>query len=106
MKAMAPEGFEKRRPGAKHNQAPRVGLVSLGPFHEISADGHERLNAQAPQMGNISIPIYGYRDKYSGFILKMTALPDSRSAAPLAHLYLDLIDEYMGTILRLPYYFN
>ncbi|TFK19167.1 hypothetical protein FA15DRAFT_683052 [Coprinopsis marcescibilis] len=53
------------------------------------------------QMGDISIPIYAYRDKWSGFIIKLVAVPDSRSAAPLGHLYLDLIAECGGVPLQL-----
>ncbi|KAF6744660.1 hypothetical protein DFP72DRAFT_825334 [Ephemerocybe angulata] len=101
MHTIAPEGFEERRPGAPRKEIPRVGLVSLGPFHEISADGHEKLNSQALQMGDISLPIYAYRDKWSGYILKIIVIPDARKAAPLAHVYLDLVREYSGIPIQL-----
>ncbi|TFK17219.1 hypothetical protein FA15DRAFT_711027 [Coprinopsis marcescibilis] len=101
MKEVAPEGFDLRRPGANRTLIPRLPLLSLGPYQEVSADGHEKLNSQALQMGDISIPIYAYRDKWSGYIIKLVAIPDSRSAAPLAHLYLDLVAECGGIPLQL-----
>lgn len=94
MRILAPEGFEKRYPGAKRPKVVRVPLLSFGPLHEVSGDGHEKLNAQALQMGDIALPIYAYRDKWSGFILKIILLPDVRTAASIGHLYLDLIQEY------------
>jgi hypothetical protein len=96
MHAIAPEGFTLREPGSKKKLLPRVALLSFGPFHEISADGHEKLNAQALRMGDISLPIYAYRDKWSGFILKLLLLPDSRLSGAIGHVYLDLVEEYGG----------
>ena len=98
MKDLTPEGFDLWHPGAKKALIPELPLLLLGPYQEISVDGHEKLNAQALQMGDISIPIYAYRDKWSGFIIKLIAVPDSRSAAPLGHLYLDLIAECGGVL--------
>ncbi|TFK26790.1 hypothetical protein FA15DRAFT_636915 [Coprinopsis marcescibilis] len=98
---LAPEGFEKRAPGAKTNQVARTGLISLGPYCEVSADGHEKMNGQAIRMGDVSFGIYAYRDKFSSVILKLTVLPDCRNAAPLAHLYLDLIHEIGGIPIKL-----
>jgi hypothetical protein len=71
-------------------------LISLGPFYEISADGHEKMNAQALRMGDLSLPIYAYRDKWSGFLLKISVVPNSRTAASIGHLFLDLIAQYGG----------
>jgi hypothetical protein len=51
---------------------------------------------EALWMGDISLPIYGYYDKWSGYLLKLVVLPDSRKAAPMGHVYLDLIAEYGG----------
>jgi hypothetical protein len=99
MHVLAPEGSVKRQPGHKKRDITRVALVSIGPFHELSADGHEKLNAQALRMGDISLPIYGYRDKWSGYLVHMSVLPDSRNAAPMAHVYLDLVEQYGGESL-------
>ncbi|KAJ2936135.1 hypothetical protein H1R20_g959, partial [Candolleomyces eurysporus] len=101
VRALAPEGFLKRQPGSKQQDIARVALVSIGLFHEVSADGHEKLNGQALRMGDISLPIYGYHDKWSGYLLKLLVLPDSRNAAPLAHVYLDLIEQYGGIPMQL-----
>ncbi|KAF6743850.1 hypothetical protein DFP72DRAFT_1079477 [Ephemerocybe angulata] len=95
-RSIAPEGAEKRAPGYKHTQIYRVPLMAYGPFHEISADGHEKLNAQALRMGDINFPIYAYRDKWSGYLLKIAVLPNTRTAAAIGHLYLDLVSEYGG----------
>lgn len=97
MREVAPEGFDRRFPG-RMKQISRQPLTSVGPFREISADGHEKLNKQALRMGNLSIPIYAYRDKWSGYILKLCAIPDARRAAGVGHVYLDLVDEWKGTI--------
>ncbi|KAJ3498047.1 hypothetical protein NMY22_g19640 [Coprinellus aureogranulatus] len=101
MRAIAPEGFELRLPGKKKKLLVRVALFSFGPFHEISADGHEKLNSQALRMGDISLPIYAYRDKWSGYILKIQLLPDTRKSAAIGHLYLDLVEEYGGVPIQL-----
>lgn len=59
----APEGFNQRLPGNSRRKINRKPLTSTGPFREISADGHEKLNQQALDLGGLSIPIYAYRDK-------------------------------------------
>ncbi|KAJ7137293.1 hypothetical protein C8R46DRAFT_1322229 [Mycena filopes] len=86
-------GFTLRFPGHRKTQIPCVGLSSLGVFHEVSADGHEKLSAQALQMGEIGLPIYGYKDKYSDNLLMLRLIPNSRTAAAGGHLYLDFIEE-------------
>jgi hypothetical protein len=96
MQQHIPEGFDRRLPGntKRKNRKP---LTSIGPFREVSADGHEKLNRQALEMGDLNIPIYAYRDKWSGFILKLSAIPDSRQIGAIGHVYLDLIQEWDGS---------
>jgi hypothetical protein len=55
-------------------------------------------------MGDISLPIYAYHDKWSGYLLKIKLLPNSRTAAAIGHLFLDLVAEYNGLscLLHLP----
>jgi hypothetical protein len=55
-----PDGFDLRFPGQKKRPTPRTALFSLGPFNEVSADGHEKLGQQALRMGDLSLPIYAY----------------------------------------------
>ncbi|KAJ7711841.1 hypothetical protein B0H16DRAFT_1667713 [Mycena metata] len=86
-------GFTLRFPGHKKAQIPRVGLSSMGTFHEVSADGREKLSSQALQMGEIGLPIYAYKDKYSDNLLRLVLTPNSRTAAAGGHLHLDLIEE-------------
>ncbi|KAH6880209.1 hypothetical protein BKA70DRAFT_1126820 [Coprinopsis sp. MPI-PUGE-AT-0042] len=101
MHLIAPEGFDKRFPGRNKKVLERVPLVAIGPFHEISGDGHEKLNAQALQMGDLTLPVYAWRDKWSGFVLKIIVLPDTRKAAVIGHAYLDLIEEYGAIPIQL-----
>jgi len=54
-----PDGFDKRFPGRDKPRIHRTPLFSAGPFHEISADGHEKISELALHMGNIGIPVYG-----------------------------------------------
>jgi len=89
-------GFEQRFPGRKKAGLTRSALSAIGPFHEISADGHEKLSAQALRMGDIGLPIYGYKDKWGDNILKLSLVPDCRAAGSLGHLYLDFADELGG----------
>lgn len=70
-------GFEQRFPGRKKARLVRNALSAIGPFHEISA-------------------IYGYKDKWADDILKLSLVPDCRTAGSLGHLYLDFADELGG----------
>lgn len=90
-----PEGFVQRFPGNRNKpKIERRPLSSIGPFHEISADGHEKLAPQALKMGlDVGLPIYGYKDKYSDALLMLRVLPDCRTAAALGHVFLDFILE-------------
>lgn len=96
MRELAPEGFDIRYPGNKHTGPHRTALDAVGPFQEVSSDGHEKLDAKALKMGSISLPFYTYREKWSGFILKLVVLPDARKAGALGHVFLDLMSEIKG----------
>ncbi|KAJ6562677.1 hypothetical protein B0H10DRAFT_1844537, partial [Mycena sp. CBHHK59/15] len=92
-----PLGFDNRFPGKRKGAIPRTALNSNGPFHEVSSDGHEKLGKQALDMGDIGLPIYGYKDKWTYTALDLRFVPNSRTTAAIGHLYLDLI-ETTGTI--------
>ncbi|KAJ6525586.1 hypothetical protein B0H10DRAFT_1864030 [Mycena sp. CBHHK59/15] len=87
-----PLGFDNRFPGKKKSTIPRTALNSNGPFHEVSSDGHEKLGKQALEMGDIGLPIYGYKDKWSDTIPFIQFVPNSRTAAAIGHLFLDFIE--------------
>ncbi|KAJ6533913.1 hypothetical protein DFH09DRAFT_932519 [Mycena vulgaris] len=87
-----PLGFEHRFPGKKESLIPRVALNSNGPFHEVSSDGHEKLGKQALDMGDIRLPIYGYKEKWTDTVLVLCFVLNSRTAAAIGHLYLDFIE--------------
>ena len=91
----APDGFDIRFPGKKVALIRRP-LTAIGPFHEVSSDGHEKLGCQALAMGEIGLPIYAYKDKWSDALLKISVVPNCRSAGAIGHLYLDLIEQIGG----------
>ncbi|KAF7345954.1 hypothetical protein MVEN_01617900 [Mycena venus] len=88
-----PMGFDHRFPGKKKSVIPRTGLNSNGPFHEVSCDGHEKLGKQALDMGDIGLPIYGYKDKWTDTVLFLCFVPNSRTSGAIGHLFLDFIKE-------------
>ena len=90
MHAQDPAGFAQREPSAK--KVHRGVLISLGPHHEWSADGHDKLSA-------IGFPIWGVRDKWSGKWLGLWVVPNNRLKHSVAYLYLKLVAELGGTII-------
>lgn len=87
------EGFNQRFPGGNKPKVSRKGLTSAGPWREISGDGHEKMSELALQMGEVGLPIYGFKDKWSAFLLMLITVPDCRTAAAMGYIYLDLIEE-------------
>lgn len=87
-----PQGFDTRFPGRTKAKIPRKPLTALGPFHEVSADGHEKLGSQALKFGDdVGIPIYTYKDKYTDTVFKANTVRDSRSPGVIGHTYLDFM---------------
>ncbi|KAJ6543776.1 hypothetical protein DFH09DRAFT_1321960 [Mycena vulgaris] len=86
-------GFNSRYPGKKKATIVRQSLSAIGPYHEICADGHEKLAALALKMGDIGLPIYGWKDKWTADLLKAVVVPDCRTAGAVGHLYLDYLEE-------------
>ncbi|KAF8152677.1 hypothetical protein K438DRAFT_1910239 [Mycena galopus ATCC 62051] len=82
-------GFHHRFPGKKKSVIPCTRLNSNGSFHEVLCDGHEKLGKQALDMGDIGLPIYGYKDKWTHTVLFLWAI---------GHLFLDFIKK-IGAIL-------
>jgi len=91
-----PSGFDLRFPGKTKKPIRRVPLFSLGPFHEVSADGHEKIGQQALMMGDIGLPIYAYKDKWSDTLCFMKLVRDARKPGPIGHVYLDFVTEIGG----------
>lgn len=87
MRLLDPKGFSLREPAAKKKH--RGVLVSLGPHHEWSADGHDKL-------AQIGFPIWGVRDKWSGKWLGLWVVPNNRRLKATAYLYLKLVAELGG----------
>jgi len=82
MRDYEPDAFAARAPGKKPKHT-RITLVTLGPNHEWSADGHDKIN-------RIGVQIWGVRDVYSGQYLGMWALPNNCLKESIAYLYVML----------------
>ena len=91
MHEVAPAGFDHRFPGRRLDKIPRIPLTAIGPFHQIGCDGHEKIARLALKMGDASLSIYGYKDKWSDKVLKLYVVPDCRSAGAIGHLWLDFV---------------
>ncbi|TBU64693.1 hypothetical protein BD310DRAFT_943708 [Dichomitus squalens] len=83
-----------RNPRSRSRHIVRVTLTSHGTWHEVSVDGHEKLSDKALQMGIVGFHIYGGRDKWSGKVLLLLVLPNSRFAEAIGHVYLDFVIEH------------
>ncbi|KAG1834205.1 hypothetical protein EV424DRAFT_1468724 [Suillus variegatus] len=87
MMLQEPEGFIVRQPTSKKlSQRP---LVVLGPHHEWSGDGHDKLT-------QISFPIWGICDVWSGKWLGIWVLPNNCLKDAIAYLYLSLCYQLGG----------
>ncbi|KAF5346279.1 hypothetical protein D9757_014839 [Collybiopsis confluens] len=82
-----PDGFQAREPTAK--KIKRGVLVCLGPHHEWSGDGHDKLSA-------IGFPIWGIRDVWSGKWLGLWVVPNNRLKIVIAYLFLLLVHKLGG----------
>jgi hypothetical protein len=88
----APEGLARHFPGATGiRQTP---LSAVGPNHQHHGDGREKLNAQALGMGGVSLNIYGIKDQWSSFILRLVVVPNNRLATTVGHIYLDCVERH------------
>ncbi|KAJ6566838.1 hypothetical protein B0H19DRAFT_1138688 [Mycena capillaripes] len=100
MREWQPLGAENRYPGHKKKKIYRHPLSALGPFHEVSSDGHEKLGKQALKMGDVGLPIYGWKDKWTTYLLKLAVIPNCRTNAAIGHLFLDFLEEIEGIPLQ------
>ncbi|KAF8576833.1 hypothetical protein K439DRAFT_1366106, partial [Ramaria rubella] len=69
-------------------------LTSVGPWHEISADGHKKISVAALNMGGVGLPCYAFCDKWSGAPLHLVVVPNDCLAVVIGHVYLDLVEDY------------
>ena len=84
-------GFTTRFPGKKNIHIPCKTLTAMGPFHEVSSDGHKKLAQLALRMGEIGLLMYGYKDKWTDRVLYLKLLPNCRTAAAFGHFFLDFV---------------
>ncbi|OSD05401.1 hypothetical protein PYCCODRAFT_1443303 [Trametes coccinea BRFM310] len=87
MHKIDPDGFQLRHPTSKKKF--RLPLVSLGPDHEWSCDGHDKLST-------IGFPVWGIRDVWSGKWLGLWVVPNNRLKIVTAYLYLRLVHDVGG----------
>lgn len=85
--------FILRLPGHK-GQIERVPLDCLGPWHQQHGDGHEKLSDKALNMGDVSLPMYSFKDQFSDFVPILRLLPNVRLEVIIGHLFLDYVEEY------------
>jgi hypothetical protein len=88
-----PDGVFIRYPGRKQFTIHRTALSAMGPYHQVAADGHEKLGALALRMGGVGLPIYAWTDIFSSEVPFARVIPDCRSPSALAHLKLDMIQD-------------
>ncbi|KAF8572791.1 hypothetical protein K439DRAFT_1650089 [Ramaria rubella] len=69
-------------------------LTSVGLWHEILADGHEKIGVAALNMGGVGLPCYTFQDKWSGAPLRLVVVPNDHLAVVIGHVYLDLVEDY------------
>lgn len=83
MLAQVPKSFDLHEPTAT-KKVHHTQLVALGPNHEWSGDGHDKLSA-------IRFPIWGIHDKWSGRWLGLWVVPNNRVKNAVAYMYLSLV---------------
>ena len=89
MRAQDPDGFSLREPTAKKKS--RGTLVALGPHHEWSTDGHDKL-------AKLGFGIWAIRDKWGGKWLCIWVVPNNRLKRAIAYLYLSLVRDLKGVL--------
>ncbi|KAJ7133795.1 hypothetical protein C8R46DRAFT_1235384 [Mycena filopes] len=99
IKDNAPGSSKARYPG--NSKVVRKNLTAQGVFQELHCDGHEKIATAALKMGPVGISIYGQRDKASGIIAQLVAVPDARHAIVVGHLYLDCVEEFGAIPLQI-----
>ncbi|KAJ3994232.1 hypothetical protein F5050DRAFT_1800803 [Lentinula boryana] len=92
MREEDPDGFKSRDPTAKKIKCSV--LVCLGPHHEWSGDGHDKLTA-------IGFPIWGMHDVWSGKWLGLWVVPNNRLKETIGYLFLKLVHEYGGIPIQM-----
>jgi hypothetical protein len=94
MHVLEPEAFAGREPAAK--KVHQVALVALGPHHQWSGDGHDKLV-------KIGFPVWGIRDMWEGKWLGLWTVPDNRLKVTIAYLYLSLVADLGGRLTLLSF---
>ncbi|EDR06854.1 uncharacterized protein LACBIDRAFT_328609 [Laccaria bicolor S238N-H82] len=84
-----PEASAAHEPTAK--KIPCSTIISLGPHHEWSCDGHDKLSA-------IGFPIWAVRDVWSGRWLGVWVVPNNQYMQTITYLYLSLVAKLGGQI--------
>jgi len=94
LQEQASKGLSAQFPAARCIQ--QGCLTSGGPFHELHANGHDKLGAQALQMGGVELSIYGIKDKFSSLIVLLVVLLNNCLTDTIGHLYFDFIIRNSG----------
>lgn len=68
-------------------------------MQEVAGDGHLKLGSQGLRIGDVGLPIYGIKDKYSSTSLALVTAPSVQTEAAIAHIYLDFVESEKGQVL-------
>jgi hypothetical protein len=69
-------------------------LTSLGPFHEVSCDGRDKLGALAPD--GRRHPHLWHEGQVEPLDSSSCRSPNNRLATTIGHVYLDFVNKYEG----------
>jgi len=92
MATFASEALSCQFPGA--NCISRSALIVIGPNHQHHADGHNKPNAQALNMGSVSLPIYRIKDQWALLMLHFVVVPNNQLATTIGHVHLDEVEKH------------
>ncbi len=87
MHLYAPEGFERREPGAR--RILRVQKAPIGIHERWAADGHDKLYS-------IGFPIWAIVDDATGKWLGAYVVPSNRLGNIITYLFLDTVERFGG----------
>lgn len=87
--------------GGRKQQSDGKLCQQLARFTKSLQMGTKKLSHQALKMGDIGLPIYAFKDKWTDNLLFIRTVPNSRLAGAVGHLFLDFIKEIGGIPLQM-----
>ncbi|KAJ7731684.1 hypothetical protein DFH07DRAFT_968678 [Mycena maculata] len=75
------------------NEVEKDTTMSCGPDFIKDQLRLKMLASSALRMGSVGFSIYGYKDKYTDFVLLLKVYPDVRTSGAGGHIFLDFVEE-------------